>query len=146
MWNDASYPSDSLWYKYSKVKITNLNANIHSCLDQPSTDNISFIEENKESSESISFLNKLKATHIANINRLTIGHININSIRNKFELLSNSIKSSLNILMISETKLDSTLPSNQFTIEAYAAPIRFDRNGRGGGILLYIRQGGGYPS
>ena len=42
--------------------------------------------------------------------------------------------------MISETKLDSTFPSNQFTIEGYAAPIRFDRNGRGGGIILYIRE------
>ena len=69
-----------------------------------------------------------------------IGHININSIRNKFEMLSNSIKGNLDILMISETKLDSTFPSNQFTIEGYAAPIRFDRNGRGGGIILYIRK------
>ena len=67
-----------------------------------------------------------------------IGHININSIRNKFEMLSNSIKGNLDILMISETKLDSTFPSNQFTIEGYAAPIRLDRNGRGGGIILYI--------
>ena len=69
-----------------------------------------------------------------------IGHININSIRNKFEMLSNSIKGNLDILMISETKLDSTFPSNQFTIKGYAAPIRFDRNGRGGGIILYIRE------
>ena len=67
-----------------------------------------------------------------------IGHININSIRNKFEMLSNSIKGNLDILMISETKLDSTFPSNQFTIEGYAASIRFDRNDRAGGILLYI--------
>ena len=64
------------------------------------------------------------------------GHININSIRNKFEMLSNSIKGNLDILMIYETKLGLTFPSNQFTIEAYAAPIRFDRNSRGGGILL----------
>ena len=41
--------------------------------------------------------------------------------------------------MISETKLVSTFPSNQFTIEGYAAPIRFDSNGRGG-IILYIRE------
>ena len=40
--------------------------------------------------------------------------------------------------MISETKLDSTFPSSQFIIEGYAAPKRFDRNGRGGGIILYI--------
>ena len=55
-------------------------------------------------------------------------------------MLSNSIKDNLDILMISETKLDSTFPSNQFTIEGYAAPIRFDRIGRGGGITLYIRE------
>ena len=69
-----------------------------------------------------------------------IGHININSIRNKFEILSNSIKGNLVILMISETKLDVTFPSDQLTIEGYAAPVRFDRNGRRGGILLYIRE------
>ena len=38
--------------------------------------------------------------------------------------------------MISKTKVDLTFLSNQFTVEGYAAPIRFDRNGRGGGILL----------
>ena len=113
---------------------------MYSCLEQSSTNNIRFIDENEESSESTSFLYKLKATRIANINRLMIGHININSIRNKFEMLSNSIKGNLDILMISETKLGSTFPSNQFSIEGYATPIRFDRNGRGGGIILYIRE------
>ena len=138
--NNASYPTDSLEYKYSEVKITNPHNNIYSCFEQSSADNISFIDENEESSESTSFLNKLKAMHIANINRLMIGHININSIRNKSEMLSNSIKRNLDILMISETKLDSTFSSNQFTIEGYTAPIRFERNCRGGGILLYIRE------
>ena len=99
------------------------------------------IDENEDSSESTSFLNKLKATRIANINRLMINHINTNSIRNKFETLPNSIKGNLDILMISRTKLGSTFPSNQFTTEGYAAPIRFDRNGKGGGILVYIREG-----
>ena len=78
---------------------------MYSCLEQSSTNNIRFIDENEESSESTSFLNKLKATRIANINRLMIGHININSIRNKFEMLSNSIKGNLDILMIFENKV-----------------------------------------
>ena len=95
------------------------------------------MDENEESIETTSFLNILKAKRIANISKLMIGHINKNSIRNKFKILSNSIKDNLDILMISEKKLDSTFPSNQFTIEGYAAQIRFDRNGRGGGILLY---------
>ena len=98
------------------------------------------MDENKQSSESTSFLNKLKAIRTANIKRLMIGHINMNFIRNKFEMLSNSIKGNLDILMISETKLDSTFPSNQFTTEGYAAPARFDRNDRGRGILLYMRE------
>ena len=55
-------------------------------------------------------------------------------------MFSNNIKRKLDILMISETKLGSTFPSNQFTIEGYAGPIRFDRNGRGGGVLLYVRE------
>ena len=40
--------------------------------------------------------------------------------------------------MISKTKLDSTFPSNQFTIERYEALTRFDKNSRGEGALLYI--------
>ena len=64
-----------------------------------------------------------------------IGYININSVRNKFEMLSNSIKDNLDILMVSDTKLNSISPINQFTIERYAAPVGFDRNRRGAGIL-----------
>ena len=55
-------------------------------------------------------------------------------------MLSNSIKRNLDILMISETKLDQTFSSNQFIIEGYTTPIRFERNCRGGRILLYIRE------
>ena len=41
--------------------------------------------------------------------------------------------------MISETKLDESFPSGQFLLDGYSVPFRFDRNGNGGGILLYIR-------
>ena len=55
-------------------------------------------------------------------------------------MLSNGTKDNLDILMISETELDSKFPSNQFPNEGHTAPIRFDRNGRKGGIILYIRE------
>ena len=87
LWNGASYPTDSLKCKYLEAKITNPNSHTCSCLEQLYADNISFIGENEESSESTSFFNKLKATRIAaNINRLMIGHININSVWNKSEI------------------------------------------------------------
>ena len=121
-------------------RITKPNTNIYFCLEQSSTDNISFIDETEESTENTFFFKKVKAMCIANINRLMIAHIKINSIQIKSEMLSNSIESNLDIQMISETKLEATFLSNQFTIEGYMAPIRVDRNGRGGGILLYIRE------
>ena len=42
--------------------------------------------------------------------------------------------------MISETKLDACFPTSQFLINGYASPYRLDRNGIGGGILLYVRE------
>ena len=45
----------------------------------------------------------------------------------------------LDILMISETKLDDSFPEAQFYIEGFRAPFRLDRNKHGGGILLYVR-------
>ena len=48
-----------------------------------------------------------------------IGHTNTNSIRNKFEPLVRFIKNNLDILMISETKIDDTFPDSQFLIEVF---------------------------
>ena len=69
-----------------------------------------------------------------------MAHLNINSVRNKFELLINIIKDNTDILMISETKLDSSFPKGQFQLHGYSEPCRLDRNGYGGGILLYKRE------
>ena len=71
--------------------------------------------------------------------RSIIGHLNINSICNKFEMLSMSVVQYVDILMLSETKLDSTFPSIQFLINDFSAPHRLDQNSKGGGILLYVR-------
>ena len=78
---------------------------------------------------------------ISNINRLIFGHLNINSLRNKFEnLLCEQIKGSIDIFMISETKLDGSFPQGQFLIDGFHSPFRFDRNKSGGGILLYVQE------
>ena len=56
----------------------------------------------------------LHRVRIENPSRIIFGQININSIRNKFDLLMNIIKNEIDILMISETKIDS-FPISQFT-------------------------------
>ena len=82
----------------------------------------------------------LKKIRIDNVNRVVMGHININFIRNKFGMLSSMIKYNIDILMVSEAKLDSSFPQAQFRIEGYAPPFRCDRNSHGGGSLLFIRE------
>ena len=52
---------------------------------------------------------KLKNNH-----RLIIGHLNINSISNKFDYLKLITQGKIDILVITETKTDSTFPLNQF--------------------------------
>ena len=71
--------------------------------------------------------------------KLVVGHLNINSIRNKFDNLKYIIDNSVDILLISETKLNETFPENQFIIHGFQPPYRKDRDDKGGGLLLYLR-------
>ena len=75
-----------------------------------------------------------------NLNKLILAQLNINSLRNKFDLLMSLIKNNVDILMISETKLDESFPDGQFTVKGYSKPFRLDRNKNGGGIMLYVRE------
>ena len=68
----------------------------------------------------------LKALRLKNFNKLILAHLNINSLRNKFEFLISLIKDNIDILMISETKLDQSFPTNQFMINGFSAPFRLD--------------------
>ena len=70
--------------------------------------------------------------------QIIIGHLNINSIRNKFDLMKTMLTRDIDILMITETKLDDSFPVSQFEIDGFSTPFRQDRNKNGGGILLYI--------
>ena len=54
-------------------------------------------------------------------------------------MLSLSVEQYVDILMLSGTNLDSILSSIQFLINGFSIPHRLDRNGKGGGILLCVR-------
>ena len=61
------------------------------------------------------------------------------SISNKFEMLSLLFHQEINILMISETKMDHSFPTEQFIIEGYSKIYRLGRNDRAGGIMLIVK-------
>ena len=49
--------------------------------------------------------------------------MNINLIRHKFDSLADIMKDNIDILMISETKVDDTFPEGQFFLEGFGTPL-----------------------
>ena len=80
-------------------------------------------------------LSELRAN---NSERLIIAQININGIDHKFQSLVSIIKNKVDIIMISETKVDDSYPISQFQIEGYSSPFRLDRDSHGGGKMIYF--------
>ena len=74
------------------------------------------------------------------MNKPLIGKLNINSISIKFDQLKLFARGKVDILVITETKLDPNFPASQFLIESYSEPYRFDTNRNGGGVLIYVRE------
>ena len=69
-----------------------------------------------------------------NFKNTIIGHLDVNSLKNKFVFAQDLIRD-FDIFLISESKLDDTFPNDQFKIDHYKI-FRFDRNRYGGGLVL----------
>ena len=71
---------------------------------------------------------------------LLLCHLNVNSIQNKIDELSELMRSfQCQIMALSETKIDSTYPNKQFQMQGYKI-FRKDRKAKGGGVMLYIAE------
>ena len=86
MWNNVGYPKLDFDLKPIEPRETSIN-------------------RNQLWKESV-----LKKIQLFNVNMVVIRHTNINSIRNKFDMLSSMVKDNIDILMVSETNLDSSFP------------------------------------
>ena len=64
-----------------------------------------------------------------------MAHINISSLRNKFDMLTNGVTEYIDILMTFETKFPHVL----YNFKSFSIPYRLDRNSHGGGMLVYVR-------
>ena len=93
-------------------------------------------KHSEQDDDPASILNELRKN---NMGRIIIGHLNINSLRYKFEALKSMIKNKIDIFVVSETKLDESFPTGQFEIDGFSTPFRVDRNKEGGGLIIFIR-------
>ena len=70
------------------------------------------------------FLKRLK---ISNPQNLILRHLNLNSIRYKFECLKSIIDSNIVLLLISETKLNDSFPNSQFLMTGFHPPEKTEQ-------------------
>ena len=87
------------------------------------------------------FLNdikKIKQQRVKNTNNTIIGHLNINSFRNKF-VYAEEVIQVFDIFLVCEYKLDNAFPINLFKINGYKI-FRYDRNRFWGRLFLYVNE------
>ena len=82
----------------------------------------------------------LKEIRVKNLNRIIIGHLNVNSLAAKIDSLKVIIPGNIDVMVITESKLDDSYPNSQFFIDGFSEPYRLDRNVNGGGLLIYTRE------
>ena len=125
LYSESTGSSEKSIQKTNKINIDILKLIIDQC-------------NNKDKGNFVtSMLDKIRTK---NFDRLIIGNLNINSLSSKFDQLKLLIQGKIDILIITETKLDDSFPTEQFTISGYSKPYRLDRNRNGGEVIIYIRE------
>ena len=94
---------------------------------------------NPKASNEADFTDTLKLNRSKYLKNVIFSHLNINSIRNKFENLKEAVRNQVDILVIAETKIDKSFPMAQFIIEGFHKPLRLNISDKSGGLLVYVR-------
>ena len=93
-------------------------------------------DESQKCEKFTDFLFNIRKHHS---DKIIMALINISYLRNKFDMLTNSVSKYIDILMISETKLKYIFLHALYQPKDFSNPCRLDRNPHGGGILVYVR-------
>ena len=83
------------------------------CIDVNYNDDYLSVTPEKTNSDMYSNLENIRNN---SSKKIIIVHLNISSVRNKFDFLADIVKDNIDILMISESKLDDSFLDNQFLL------------------------------
>ena len=83
---------------------------------------------------------QIKKLSIRNPNKIIIENLNINLLLNTFEQSKDIAVQYIDILPLTETKLDATFTKAQFLLNGFSEPYRLDRSRNGGGVMIYIHE------
>ena len=62
--------------------------------------------------------------------------MDINFVRNKFELLSDQVRGNVDVLIASETKIDDSFLIANFSVDGFSPSYRLDHDSKDGRIML----------
>ena len=70
----------------------------------------------RKAKETFTTLRGLRSKHPKNV---LLGHLNVNTLKNKFEPLDELTKDTFDVFLVSESKRDSSFSDSQFSIPDY---------------------------
>ena len=88
-----------------------------------------FLDKNDIDHQDVSQV--IRQIRVKNVNRVIIGHLNVNFMAPKLDAIRTIIPGNVDIMVFSETKLDDSYPTTQLLIEGFGKPFRLERNARG---------------
>ena len=78
---------------------------------------------------------------MSNPSNITIGYLNINTIANKFDSLTEQLDKKIDILCFAETKLDNSYLDQQFNLDGFKGPYRKDgKSEHSGGLMVFVNE------
>ena len=83
-------------------------------------------------------ITETKNPRLRNIYKVIFGDLNISSLPNKFDQLREIELQYVDVLAVTEMKLDDTFLTSQFLVTGFSLPFRLDRNRNGGGIMIFV--------
>ena len=104
--------------------LTVYNSNFVTLSNQPIELHNITNESNDMGENSIS--DNLRKLRMQNPKKVVMGHLNINSLPNKFEGIMDIVAKNIDVFLISETKIDYSFPEAQFQYNGYGLPHRRD--------------------
>ena len=106
------------------------------CLEENLNNVNRSFKNNKECSNAFQSVQKHRLRNPKNI---VTGHLNVNSLRNRFEAVEELVQNKVVICFLFEIEVNRTFPNQQFMLNRYKLLCR-DRNCHGGCILCYINE------
>ena len=84
-------------------------------------------------------IDSIRKLKLSSPHKIILGHLNINSLRNKSESVAGIIQGTFDIFLLSESRIDVSFPDKQFCLNDYRI-FRKDSNWYGGGIMFCVNE------